>query len=310
MDEFSLNENKWLSDMFEMHDRCIPAYFRNEPMSGLMCTMLSSESENHFFGQLTSTRLSLFEFVSHYDTAMDLQRFIYAKNNHDSKYTAPDLKTGLLVEKEAAKLYTKTLFYDVREEVYSSLMHCYALNVHEGESHRHFVICDIGADFKRKGVVVEVKYEVYYVPSEGKINYSCLRWSKNAMTHKSVGCTVEVWSSSNAVNDSDSNSIIRDIYGKVEESVNQLNHMYASLLGVTEPEEVTIHLPNGIRNKGTGHDKRYVSKSEISSTQSNKPKRLCRNCGKHGYNDSRNFPKKKKPQDNRDVDMEDMEEDA
>ncbi|GKB88157.1 FAR1 DNA binding domain, zinc finger, SWIM-type, MULE transposase domain containing protein [Tanacetum coccineum] len=93
MDEFSLNKNKWLSDMFEMHDRWNPAYFRNEPMSGLMCTTSSSESENHFFGQLTSTRLSLVEFI------------------------------GLLVEKEAVELYTTTLFYDVQEEIYSSLMH-------------------------------------------------------------------------------------------------------------------------------------------------------------------------------------------
>ncbi|GJX30130.1 hypothetical protein Tco_0238209 [Tanacetum coccineum] len=156
MDEFSLNKNKWLSDMFKMCDRWIPAYFCNEPMSGLMRTM------------------------------------------------------------------SRTLFYDVQEEIYSSLMNCYALNVHEGESHRHFV---------------------NYVPSE-------------------------------------------------------------------EPEEVTIHLPNGIRNKGTGHDKRYVSKSEIASTQSNKPKRLCRNCGKYVHHDSRNCPARKKYLDNQDVAMEHIEEDA
>nr|GEZ38391.1 FAR1 DNA binding domain, zinc finger, SWIM-type, MULE transposase domain, FHY3/FAR1 family [Tanacetum cinerariifolium] len=107
------------------------------------------------------------------------------------------------------------------------------------------------ADFEYKGVFVEVKYEVNYVPSEGKINCSCLRyecygllcrhifyvlrlskvhnfpksylqkrWSKNDMPHKSVSCTVEVGSSSNTVNDSD--SLIRDIYDKVEESVNRL----------------------------------------------------------------------------------------
>ncbi|GKC57290.1 hypothetical protein Tco_1084888, partial [Tanacetum coccineum] len=76
------------------------------------------------------------------------------------------------------------------------------------------------------------------------------------------------------------------------------------------PEEVTIHLPNGIRNKGTGRDKRYVSKSEIASTQSSKPKRLCRNCRKYVHHDSRNCPDKKKSQDNEDLAMEDIEEDA
>ncbi|PWA55836.1 Zinc finger, SWIM-type [Artemisia annua] len=158
------------------------------------------------------------------------------------------------------------------------------------------------------------------------------------MTHKSASRSVEVGSSSNAGNDSD--SLIQDIYGKVEESVNRLvgdfdrlqlyrddqdallekaksdvpsppdmnkNHLYASLLGVTEPEEVTIHLPTGIRNKGTGRDKRYVSKSEIVSAQSNKPMRMCRNCNKLGHHDSRNCPLKKKAQDNQDASMEDID---
>nr|GEV74067.1 hypothetical protein [Tanacetum cinerariifolium] len=216
MDEFSLNKNKWLSDR--------------------------SESENQFFGQHTSTRLSLVEFVSNYDTKMDTQD-LFMLHNHDFKYTTLDLKNGRWVEKEATELYTKTLIYDVQEEIYSSLMHFYCLNVHEGESHRHFAIRDTGADFKRKGTVVEVNY----IPSEGKSNCSCLRyecyellcrhifyvlrlskvhnipksylqkrWSKNAMPHKSVGRTVEVRSSSNSVNDSD--SLIRDIYSKVKKS--------------------------------------------------------------------------------------------
>ncbi|PWA65993.1 FAR1 DNA binding domain, Zinc finger, SWIM-type, MULE transposase domain, FHY3/FAR1 family [Artemisia annua] len=123
---------------------------------------------------------------------------------------------------------------------------------------------------------------IFYVLRLSKVHnfpksYLQKRWSKDAMTHKSAGRSVEVGSSSNARNGSD--SLIRDIYGKVEESVNRLvgdfdrlqlyrddqdallekaksdvpnppdmnkNHMYASLLGVTEPEEVTIHLPTGI----------------------------------------------------------------
>nr|GEZ13604.1 hypothetical protein [Tanacetum cinerariifolium] len=262
MDEFLLNENKWLSDMFEMRGMWIPAYFRNEPMSGLMRTMSRFESENHFFGQITSTRLSLVEFVSHYNTAMDSQRFIYGKNNHDSMNTMPDLKTDLLVEKEVAELYTTTLFYDVQEEIYSSLMNCYALNVHEGESRRHFMIHDTGADFEYKGVVVEVKYE-------GKINCSCLRhecygllcrhifyvlrlskvhnfpksylqkrWSKNAMPHKRVGCTVEVESSSNAVTNSD--SLIRDI--TLERGCNIDNVPALRQLALKDEHGFDIHL--------------------------------------------------------------------
>nr|GEZ38392.1 FAR1 DNA binding domain, zinc finger, SWIM-type, MULE transposase domain, FHY3/FAR1 family [Tanacetum cinerariifolium] len=215
-----------------------------------MRTTSRSESENHFFGQITSTRLSLVEFVSHYDMAMDLQRFIYGKNNHDSMYTMPDLKTDLLVEKEAAELYTRTLFYDVQEEIYSFLINFYALNGHEGESHRHFVIRDTGADFEYKGVFVEVKYEVNYVPSEGKINCSCLRYECYGL-------------------------LCRHIFYVLRLSK---NHMYVSLLGVTEPEEVTIHLPNGT-----------VANTSTMIRETARPK---------------------KSQDNQEVAMEDIEEDA
>nr|GEZ05219.1 hypothetical protein [Tanacetum cinerariifolium] len=254
-------------------------------MSGLMRTTSRSESENHFFGQITNTRLSFVEFVSHYDTAMDSQRFIYGKNNHDSMYTTPDLKTNLLVENEVAELYTMTLFYDVQEEIYSSLMNCYAFELKYEVNHVLFE-GKINCSWLRYECYGLLYRHIFYVLRLSKVHnfpksYLQKRWSKNAMPHKSVCRTVEVKSSPNAVTDSD--SLIRDI----------TNHMYASLLGVTEPEEVTIHLPNGIRNKGTGHDKRYVSKSEIASTQSNKPKRLCRNCGKYIHHDSRNCPDKK-----------------
>ena len=160
IDDFNLNENKWLSDMFEMRPKWIPAYFRHEPMSGLMRTTSRSESENHFLGQITNPNLSLVEFLSHYDTAIDSQRFIYGKNTHNSNYTTPDLKTHLQVEKDAAQLYTITLFYDVQEEIWSSLYHCCSLSVQESDTCSTFLIRDTQADYRINDSWVQGKYEV------------------------------------------------------------------------------------------------------------------------------------------------------
>ena len=164
MEDFSLNEHKWLNDMFDMRDKWIPAYFRHEPMSGLMRTTSRSESENHFLGQLTNPDLTLVEFLSHYDTAVDSQRFNYNKNTHNSNYTTPDFKTHLQVEKDAAKLYTNTLFYDVQDEIWASLFHCCSLSVQESATFSTFVIRDTEADYKINGskvkVTVNLKYEV------------------------------------------------------------------------------------------------------------------------------------------------------
>ncbi|GKC00402.1 FAR1-related sequence 5-like protein, partial [Tanacetum coccineum] len=148
MQYLALNDHKWLNKMYLMRSQWIPAYFRHEAMSRLMRTTSRSESENHFLGHLTNPDLTLVKFLSHYDTAIDSQRFKYGKNTHDSNYTTPNFKTHLDIEKEAAELYTQTLFYDVQDEIWCSLMHCHSLNVIESENFSTFVIRDIEADYK------------------------------------------------------------------------------------------------------------------------------------------------------------------
>ncbi|GJW75266.1 FAR1-related sequence 5-like protein [Tanacetum coccineum] len=177
MEDFKLTEHKWLLDMFELRSNWIPAYFRHEPMSGLMRTTSRSE-----------------------------ERFKYGKNTHDSKYTTPDFKTQLQVEKEAVELYTHSLFYDVQDEIYASLFHYCSLNVQEVDTSFNYVIRDTDADYKLKGVSVEVKYE--------------RRWSKNALPSKIVGMPMDVASSSNPVECV--NGVLREIYGKVKDSVTRL----------------------------------------------------------------------------------------
>nr|GEV54082.1 hypothetical protein [Tanacetum cinerariifolium] len=68
----------------------------------------------------TKPHLTLIEFLSHYDTAIDCQRYIERKNDHDSRYETPAFKIDLPVEKEACKLYTRTLFFDVQDEMFAS----------------------------------------------------------------------------------------------------------------------------------------------------------------------------------------------
>lgn len=143
MKAFNLEGNKWLNDMFEIRSKWIPAYFRDEHMFGLMRTTSRSESENHFFGQLTSTRLTLVELLSHFDTAMDSQRFAYNKNQHDSRYTTPDFRTDSPIERDVAQLYSRTIFYEDQDEIYASIMFCLSVNVVSLDEGQKYVIRDI-----------------------------------------------------------------------------------------------------------------------------------------------------------------------
>lgn len=160
INDFDLCDNKWLADMFDMRERWIPAYLRDVHMAGLMRTTSRSESENHFFGKWTSPHLSLIEFLSHYDTAIEYQRYIERKNDHDSRYRSPEFKTDLLMEEEASNLYTRTIFFDVQDEMLASYKFCIALNVVQTETMEKYTVRD--SQFEKRKLVDNV-YQVSYV---------------------------------------------------------------------------------------------------------------------------------------------------
>ncbi|GKC24302.1 FAR1 DNA binding domain, zinc finger, SWIM-type, MULE transposase domain containing protein [Tanacetum coccineum] len=113
INEFELGENKWLGDMFNLRESWIHV-----------------------------PHLTLIEFLSHYDTAIDYQRYIERKNDHDSRYKTPAFKTDLPMEKEACKLYTRTLFFDVQDEMFASYKYCIALSVVQTENTETYSVRD------------------------------------------------------------------------------------------------------------------------------------------------------------------------
>ncbi|KAD6796112.1 hypothetical protein E3N88_07008 [Mikania micrantha] len=107
----------WMDDIFELRDSWIPAYYRYEDMFGLMRTTSRSKSENHFFGQVFSPKSTLVEFLTNYETAIEAQRHTNMKNDHDTRYTNPKLKTDFVLEEQAIMRYTKIIFLEVQSEI-------------------------------------------------------------------------------------------------------------------------------------------------------------------------------------------------
>ncbi|XP_021975348.1 protein FAR1-RELATED SEQUENCE 5-like [Helianthus annuus] len=107
MIEFGLTENKWIDDMFVMRSMWIQAFYRHEPMSGLMRTTSRSE-----------------KLLNHFDGSMDVQRFNHRKNDHISRYTEPDDWSKTTLEADAAKVYTRSIFFDKQTEIYGTISEC------------------------------------------------------------------------------------------------------------------------------------------------------------------------------------------
>ncbi|PWA63248.1 FAR1 DNA binding domain, Zinc finger, SWIM-type, MULE transposase domain, FHY3/FAR1 family [Artemisia annua] len=301
--DFDLKSHEWLLDMYNLRHKWIPAYYRNELMSGLMRTSSRSESENNAYGRLTSIDLTLWEFYNHFDSVVGCQKFAQRKNDHDSRYTIPDFHTELQIEKEASELYTRSIFFDVQTEIYASVISCMSVSVSDVDSGKKYVIQDTGEDEKlsRRHRIVKGKplYDVFYEVKTFPRKYMLRRWSQDSLPPASViqasGDTPDM--------------ILREIFRSVEYCVNRYanepellqkfrDHQVqliakadadvpipkktnkrdriASILGVSQPEEIVVNIPKQVSTKGSR--KRIKSSIERSMNPSGKRRKNCRFC--------------------------------
>ncbi|XP_076927080.1 protein FAR1-RELATED SEQUENCE 5-like [Bidens hawaiensis] len=124
MTEFNLNDHAWLKDIFQIRDSWIPAYYREENMSGLMRTSSRSESENYFFGKFCNATCTLVEFLAYFETALEHQRHEHQKNDHDCRYKSAKIESNYTLENQAHEIYTRTIFFDVQMEIQKALHNC------------------------------------------------------------------------------------------------------------------------------------------------------------------------------------------
>ncbi|KAI3814020.1 hypothetical protein L1987_18762 [Smallanthus sonchifolius] len=169
INEFQLTSNKWLSDMFEIRDSWIPAYYRHENMSGLMRTTSRSESENHFFGQVCSSKSTLVEFLSHFETAVEGQRHEHRKNDHDTRYNNPAIWSDFILEKQAAQVYIRTIFNDVQLEIQAACHKCVSAMYINVDDFLKFSIKDLEQPFAPF-------FEVMFRQEDVTVTCSCNRY--------------------------------------------------------------------------------------------------------------------------------------
>jgi len=143
MDQYDLQSHDWLKKMYNLREEWIPAFFGNCPLSGMMQTTSRSEGENYFFGLISNVDLHLIEFLNNFDTAMEAQRCAQRKNDHDSRYTIPDLKCQTQIERDASELFTRTVFYEIHGEMIASMMKCMSTSMVQTDELSTFIIKDL-----------------------------------------------------------------------------------------------------------------------------------------------------------------------
>ncbi|XP_076928178.1 protein FAR1-RELATED SEQUENCE 5-like [Bidens hawaiensis] len=300
VNEFGLIDNSWISTMFGLRSMWIPAYYRDEPLSGLMRTTSRFESKNQFFGLVSNSQLTLVEFFSHFDMALETQRYAHRKNDHDMMNTKPG-EYG-----PNAKIYVKD-----KEAFGKGFLHVSVIVA----DNDFFASCSCKM-FEQYGLLcrhVFVAFSVFEIDEIPK-KYILRRCKREAVSNKSK-CSIFGKDVANG-NIDKANEIVRDIMfatenicnmfftdieilSKVRDQINGMrekaeegsqaklilkkNYMLASLLGYYQPSTSTIQVPTGIRNKGRGSHKRFKSLKEIAASRAGKRSRVCSVCGEGGH---------------------------
>ncbi|XP_063941429.1 protein FAR1-RELATED SEQUENCE 5-like [Daucus carota subsp. sativus] len=122
LNEFGLSEHVWLNEMYLMRESWIPAFFRDKPLRALLRTTSRSESSNFFFNHFVQRGDTLSEFYICYESAIEKQIYENKKLN-DGDRCIPKTITEKEIEKEAAQLYTRTMFYKVQKQIKASCFH-------------------------------------------------------------------------------------------------------------------------------------------------------------------------------------------
>ncbi|GJR30770.1 FAR1-related sequence 5-like protein [Tanacetum coccineum] len=127
IEDFGLQNHKWMKKMFNLREMWLPAYFIDSPLFGLMRTTSRSESENAFVKSFTNHGSTLVNFMMCFESAMERQRYKQEALDFRTFDSAPKIHTKLRIEIHAYKVYTRTIFLLVQKEIIEAVWACQIL---------------------------------------------------------------------------------------------------------------------------------------------------------------------------------------
>ncbi|GJY74453.1 FAR1 DNA binding domain, zinc finger, SWIM-type, MULE transposase domain containing protein [Tanacetum coccineum] len=123
-EDFGLQNNKWMTKMFNLREMWLPTCFIDLPLFGLMRTTSRSESENAFFKSFTNHGSMLVNFMMCFESAMKKQRYRQEVLDFRTFDLAPKVHTKLKIEIHASKVYTRKIFLLIQKEIVEAVWAC------------------------------------------------------------------------------------------------------------------------------------------------------------------------------------------
>ncbi|VAH96010.1 unnamed protein product [Triticum turgidum subsp. durum] len=140
--------NEWLDSMYNCRQQWVPVYLRDtffgdEP-SRQGCMSRSSFFESHITAKTNSQ-----SFIQHYEKALDSCYEREVKEEFETKYSLPDIKTPSPIEKQGADLYTRTLFLRFQQELIGASVSTLEVAEQDGKACTYKVTTSQGSEKPR-----------------------------------------------------------------------------------------------------------------------------------------------------------------
>lgn len=116
IEEYGLEDNAWLSSLYEDRDRWIPVFVKDMFWAG-MSTTQRSEGMNAYFDDYLTSKTTLKQFVQQYESALRNKHEKEALEDFYSLHGTPQLMSPLKMEEQLSKLYTINMFRKFQDEL-------------------------------------------------------------------------------------------------------------------------------------------------------------------------------------------------
>ncbi|KAI0498742.1 hypothetical protein KFK09_019634 [Dendrobium nobile] len=130
IDKFDLMKNTWLQGLFNIRQKWVPVYLKDNFFAEMSPTQ-KLETMNDFYKKHFNTKTSLKVLLTQFELAMASRYEDEVEAELDTICTSPILKTASPIEKQAALVYTRTVFEKFQEEFVESFG-CHVYKVKDG----------------------------------------------------------------------------------------------------------------------------------------------------------------------------------
>ncbi|XP_062215051.1 protein FAR1-RELATED SEQUENCE 5-like isoform X2 [Phragmites australis] len=207
----SSQNSEWLDSMYNCRHQWVPVYLR-DTFFGDVSLKHQCASRSSLFEGYISAKTDSQSFIQQYEKALDCCYEKEVKEEFDTKYSLPDIKTSSPIEKQGAELYTKSMFLKFQQELINASVSTAAMVKEKGNVSIYKVTKSEGSEkpftvefsssessatcscrmFEYFGIVCRHILTVFGARGVSALpsQYFLKRWTKNAMdrsSNKKVG---------------------------------------------------------------------------------------------------------------------------